>query len=204
MADERQRLSRERIVEAAIEIMDESGLAALSMDRLGRKLSVTDMALYKHVLSKDELLSLMLDELVSGLPPMPQGSAEETLRAFAWGLWTVLRAHPQMLPLLAAKPLSSPMIRAAAADAQLKLSAAGCTQVAASGALFSLAAYTLGAAGLVIGGSLEIAAALTNGVSEAPSEAREALRTPIDWERAEANFTGGLEALLSGLLAQLG
>jgi AcrR family transcriptional regulator len=204
MSDERQRLSRERIVTAAIEIMDESGLGALSMERLGRKLSVTDMALYKHVPSKDELLSLMLDVLVSGLPRMPSGSTEETLRAFAWGLWTVLGAHPQVLPLLAARPLSSPTIRAAAADAQVKLSAAGCTQAAASGALFSLAAYTLGAAGLVIGGSLEIAAALTDSVAEAPSEVGKPRPTPIDWERAEANFTGGLEALLAGLLAQLG
>ena len=125
MPDERQRLSRDRIVSAAIEIMDESGLASLSMERLGRRLGVTDMALYKHVPSKDELLSLMLDALVSGLPPMPAGSAEETLRAFGWGLWTVCRAHPQVLPLLTARSLGSPAIRAAAADAQVKLERRG-------------------------------------------------------------------------------
>ena len=204
MSDERQRLSRDRIVSAAIEIMDESGLASLSMDRLGRRLSVTDMALYKHVLSKDELLSLMLDALVSGLPPMPAGSAEETLRAFGWGLWTICRAHPQVLPLLSARPLSSPTVRAAAADAQVKLVAAGCSDAVASGALFSLAAYTLGAAGLVIGGSLEIAAELADGADSKPSEAHGLVPAAIDWERADANFAGGLEAMLSGLLSRLG
>ncbi len=204
MSDERQRLNRDRIVSAAIEIMDESGLASLSMDRLGRKLGVTDMALYKHVPSKDELLSLMLDALVSGLPPMPAGSAEETLRAFGWGLWTVCRAHPHVLPLLTARPLGSPAIRAAAADAQLKLVAAGFSDAVASMALFSLAAYALGAAGLVAGGSLEIAAELTDGSSTTRSEAPMPSPGTVDWASADANFTTGLEALLSGLLSQLG
>ena len=204
MSGERQRLSRDRIVNAAIEIMDESGLASLSMDRLGRKLSVTDMALYKHVLSKDELLSLMLESLVSGLPPMPQGTAEETLRAFAWGLWTVCRAHPQVLLLLAAKPLGSPAIRAAAADAQVKLIATGCTDVSASRALFSLAAYALGAAGLVVGGSLDIAAELSDEGIETRPELRTPLHTAIVWETADEDFGEGLEALLSGLLTRLG
>ena len=204
MSDERQRLSRDRIVSAAIEIMDETGLASLSMDRLGRRLSVTDMALYKHVMSKDELLSLMLDALVSGLPPMPEGDAEETLRAFSWGLWAVCRAHPHVLPLLTARPLSSPAIRAAAADAQVKLSAAGFSGAAASVALFSLAAYTLGAAGLVVGGSLELAAELTDGATTPLPDAPEPVHDTIDLASADANFTTGLEALLSGLLAQLG
>lgn len=202
MADERRRLSRDRIVKAAVEMMDEGGLGSLSMERLGRRLGVTDMALYRHVPSKDDLLALMLDALVSGLPPMPAGSAEETLRAFGWGIWTVCRAHPQVLPLLASRPLGSPAIRAAAADAQSKLIAAGCAEVAASGALFSLAAYTLGAASLVIGGSLEIAARLSTGVAEA-TELHEASPLPIDWDRADASFAAGLEALLTGLLAQL-
>ncbi len=204
MSDERQRLSRDRIVSAAIEIMDETGLASLSMDRLGRKLGVTDMAIYKHVRNKDELLSFMLDALVSDLPPMPAGSAEETLRAFGWGIWTICRAHPQVLPLLSARPLSSVTIRAAAADAQVKLVAAGYSDAVASGALISLAAYTLGAVGLVIGGSLEIAAELGAGADPGPSDVPGPLPATIDWQRADAIFGRGLEALLFGLLSQLG
>jgi AcrR family transcriptional regulator len=204
MSDERQRLSRDRIVSAAIEIMDESGLASLSMDHLGRKLGVTDMALYRHVQCKDELLSLMLDALVAGLPPMPTGSAEETLRAFGWGLWTVCRAHPYVLPLLTARSLASPAIRAAAADAQAKLGAAGFSDAAASSALFSLAAYALGAAGLVVSGSLELAAELTDGAATTPSEAGTPVPGTIDWVSADTTFATGLEALLCGILSQLG
>ena len=69
----------------------------------------------------------------------------------------------------------------------------------------SLAAYTLGAAGLAInGGSLEIAAELADGADSKPSEAHGLVPAAIDWERADANFAGGLEAMLSGLLSRLG
>jgi AcrR family transcriptional regulator len=204
MPTERERLSRERVIDAAIEMMDEAGLASLSMERLGRRLGVTDMALYKHVANKGELLSLMLDALVSRLPPMPTGSLEETLRAFAYGLWSVCRAHPEVLPLLAAKPLGSPAIRAAAGEAQARLTAGGCDAATASGALFSLAAYTLGAAGLVTGGTLAIAAELTDGPTNESFPGRRPPTAAIDWQRADANFVLGLEALLAGLAPRLG
>jgi TetR/AcrR family transcriptional regulator, tetracycline repressor protein len=203
MPPEREKLSRDRIVHAAIEMMDESGLAALSMERLGRSLGVTDMALYKHVSSKDELLSLMLDALVSRLPATPTGDLEDSLRGFALGIWSVIRTHPEVLPLLAAKPLGSPAIRAAAGQAQAQLTAAGWDGPTASGALFALAAYTLGAAGLVTGGTLAIAAELTDG-APAESVERRPPKAAIDWERADIGFGFGLEALLTGLRAQLG
>ena len=202
MPPEREKLSRDRIVRAAIEMMDESGLASLSMERLGRSLGVTDMALYKHVASKDELLSLMLDTLVARLPATPPGSPEDTLRAFGLGLWSVCRAHPEVLPLLAAKPLASPAIRAAAGQAQARLMAAGWDAATASGALFALAAYSLGAAGLVTGGTLAIAAEFVDGAPAASAEQRPP-RAAIDWERADMGFAFGLEALLTGLRAQL-
>ena len=48
-------LSRERIVEAAIELADTDGLAALSMARLAERLGCGTMSLYRHVANKDEL-----------------------------------------------------------------------------------------------------------------------------------------------------
>ena len=62
--------------------------AAAACARLGLActvyMGVTDMALYKHVSSKDELLSLMLDALVSRLPATPTGDLEDSLRASAF------------------------------------------------------------------------------------------------------------------------
>jgi AcrR family transcriptional regulator len=63
-------LSVDRIVQAAVEIADAEGLAAVSMARVAESLGFTPMALYRHVSSKDELLVLMSDA-VPGPPDIP-------------------------------------------------------------------------------------------------------------------------------------
>jgi AcrR family transcriptional regulator len=54
-------LSLEQIVAAAIELADEQGLGAVSMQRVAQRLGFTTMSLYRYVASKDELLLLMQD-----------------------------------------------------------------------------------------------------------------------------------------------
>jgi AcrR family transcriptional regulator len=48
-------LNRERVLEAAVAIADQDGIAALSMRRLGRELGVEAMSLYNHVAGKEDL-----------------------------------------------------------------------------------------------------------------------------------------------------
>ena len=57
----RSRLSRERVLRAAIAHADEGGLEALSMRRLAEELGVAPMALYRHVANKDDLIDAMVD-----------------------------------------------------------------------------------------------------------------------------------------------
>ncbi|MGH3670584.1 MAG: TetR/AcrR family transcriptional regulator, partial [Pseudonocardiaceae bacterium] len=54
-------LSRPRIVRAALRLVDEKGLLALTMRALATDLEVSPMALYNHVRDKDELVDLMVD-----------------------------------------------------------------------------------------------------------------------------------------------
>ncbi|RLV56010.1 TetR/AcrR family transcriptional regulator [Aeromicrobium phragmitis] len=61
-------LSVDRIVRTAVEIADAEGLAAVSMARVGQELGYSSMALYRHIASKDELLTLMGDRF-AGEPP---------------------------------------------------------------------------------------------------------------------------------------
>jgi AcrR family transcriptional regulator len=60
-------LSRARIVQAAFELIDEEGLDALSMRRLGHRLNAGATTLYWYVASKDQLLDLVVDELFGEL-----------------------------------------------------------------------------------------------------------------------------------------
>jgi AcrR family transcriptional regulator len=67
----RQALSVERVVAAAIEVADQHGLAAVSMSRVADQLGASTMALYRHVASKDELLTLMVDGATGPPPALP-------------------------------------------------------------------------------------------------------------------------------------
>ncbi|MBE1876714.1 TetR/AcrR family transcriptional regulator [Myceligenerans pegani] len=64
-------LSVERIVQAAMELADAEGLAAVSMARIAEAVGYTPMALYRHVAGKEELLVLMSDAVAADLPDIP-------------------------------------------------------------------------------------------------------------------------------------
>lgn len=64
-------LSAERVVAAAIEVADEHGLGAVSMSRVADQLGASTMALYRHVASKEELLTLMVDGAAGPPPQLP-------------------------------------------------------------------------------------------------------------------------------------
>src|SRR5687767_3202180 len=69
-ATTRGRLSRERVLAAAVVLADAGGIEALTMRRLGEELGVEAMSLYNHVANKDDLLDGMVDLVFAeiGLP----------------------------------------------------------------------------------------------------------------------------------------
>ena len=79
-------LSRPRVVRAALQLVDEKGLAALTMRGLATELGVSPMALYNHVQDKEELVDLMLDLVLEevDLSPVP-GDWCRQLRAVVLG-----------------------------------------------------------------------------------------------------------------------
>lgn len=68
----RAKLSRERILSAALAIVDEEGLDALSMRRLGRALSVEAMSLYRHFRSKADLLDGLHEAVLARISVPPR------------------------------------------------------------------------------------------------------------------------------------
>jgi AcrR family transcriptional regulator len=69
----RERLNRERVLQAAVALADESGMGAVSMRRLAQELGVVPMALYKHVADKEELLDGMVDTVIGEIDPPDPG-----------------------------------------------------------------------------------------------------------------------------------
>lgn len=91
-------MSHEKIVEKAVEIADEHGLAAVTMQRVAESLGFTTMSLYRYVANKDELLMLMIGA-ESLVPPRRQSGPDwrENLRAWAADIREMYRAHPWVL-----------------------------------------------------------------------------------------------------------
>lgn len=62
------RHDRESVARTALALLDEVGLADLSMRRIAARLDVQPSALYWHVANKQELLADLADRITAGLP----------------------------------------------------------------------------------------------------------------------------------------
>jgi AcrR family transcriptional regulator len=89
-------LSLPRIVAAAVRIADAEGLDAVSMGRVAAELGAAPMSLYRHVSSKEELLTLMVDAAWGGSPdPRAPGEGwRDGLSRWAWTMRTQISRHP--------------------------------------------------------------------------------------------------------------
>jgi AcrR family transcriptional regulator len=103
-------LSRDAVVEAAIEVADRDGLEGLSMKAVGQRLGCTAMALYTYVPGKDELLDLMYDRVHAELPtsyPVTDGW-RAAARAWARDVGEFFLRHPWTLQISYARPVLGP------------------------------------------------------------------------------------------------
>jgi AcrR family transcriptional regulator len=127
----RRRLSRERVLRAAITHADAGGLEALTMRTLAEELGVAPMALYRHIANKDDLVDAMVDVVFSeiDLPASTAGwktamrqraiSAREVLSRHRWAIGLMesrtrpgpanLRHHDAVIGTLRAAGFTIPM-----------------------------------------------------------------------------------------------
>jgi TetR/AcrR family transcriptional regulator, tetracycline repressor protein len=103
-------LSRERIIEVALALLDEDGAGGLSMRRLAERLDVAPNALYSHVRDKADLIDGLVDEVYAGLDftPEPSGDWTEQLATLGRAIRDHLRAHPAVVPLAFQQPALGP------------------------------------------------------------------------------------------------
>ena len=100
---QREKLSRDRVIEAALRVMDTDGLEAVSMRRVAREVGVEAMSLYNHVRDKDDLLDGVRLRVFSefAFPELDPQDPYENGRRVAMAWRDLLNAHPNMLELLA-------------------------------------------------------------------------------------------------------
>jgi len=102
-------LSRERVLDAAFALADETGVESLSMRRLAKSLGVEAMSLYNHVGSKDDLLDGLVELVFEEIEPPPSGVDWRTaMRRRAISTREALRRHPWAIGLMEARSQPGP------------------------------------------------------------------------------------------------
>ena len=105
-------LSRERIIEASIELLDSSGESGLTFRALSERLATGPGAIYWHIDNKRDLLAAACDAMVTRtLNETVVTTPEKTIRAVAVSLFDAIDEHPWVGSALTSSPGLSPIVR---------------------------------------------------------------------------------------------
>jgi AcrR family transcriptional regulator len=141
----RRPLTRERILQAGLRLIDQLGLESFTMRKLAQDLGVDPMSLYRHFENKDALLDGVADVLWGEVElPGSEIGWEALLRSMATSLRALAHAHPHAYRLLCNnQSLSLAMLRLS--DVTLTyLQQAGFAQKRALEILCTVCSYAMG------------------------------------------------------------
>ncbi len=216
-AKPRQVLTRDRVLAAALALVDQRGLEALTMRSLGEALSVEAMSLYRYCPSKADLHAGIADRVLGEIVFTPANRGWRLdLRNAMRGFWRVLVSHPNAVPLMLITPLNTPRGREAGEGMVRLVGQAGFAPRDAHRIFRMLQAFALGTALMLranrLGGGVVSTSADGGSVgSRAPNAERLAPKTAYPLLRAalsglesidlEADFEVGLDLQLDGIEA---
>lgn len=204
-------LSREQILEAALALVDEEGLAALSMRRLAEELGAGTMTLYGYFRGKDELLDALVD--VSSvrsrlLQELGDGTWREQLSRLALAVREALGEHRWEIELRLRRPLISPGAMRVTEAAMQILQGAGLPAAAAARAYRTLFLYTFGFSGFGDPADPELVRRESVAqIAPLPADEYPAVSAAVDeladTMSGEDQFQYGLELILDGIESRL-
>jgi AcrR family transcriptional regulator len=205
----RARFTTEQIAAAALGIVDNAGVGALSMRALAAALGTGPMTMYNYVPDKEGLEELVVAAVVDEVRlPEPTDDWVEDVHAAAAAMWRGIRAHPAAIPLVLTRRTSS-ATGFAVADAVIgALGRGGLKDADRLAAFHAVLALVVGAA------QAELAGPFTRGSNATDAAARigsvaattypnvEALSHVAVHTSVEADFERGLRMLLDGIAAR--
>ncbi len=200
------RLSRELIVDTALELVAQRGVDGLTMRALARALGTDPMAVYRHVRDKDELLGALCDAVLAELEPLdPAGPWRPQLERLADDLRGRLAARPSLVPVLAGAPIT-PAAVAVTEQALALLARDGVPADVAAKGFAALFAYVLGFAAAeaalpAAADREQLRAGALHHLGD-PAEARPHLDDALALLEEPGDFAFGLELILDGVEAR--
>jgi TetR/AcrR family tetracycline transcriptional repressor len=204
------KLSRERIVEAALQIVARDGLDALSMRRLAQELDVWPMSVYRYFRDKEELLDAVVDGAAEEIAlSAGSGSWREQIRELLQDARAALGQDPAGLRTRFTRAMLTPgALRLSEAGLRI-LQDAGFEPEEAARAWRALCGYAFGFTGFDDDASPDDAARRARAALAAlPADEYPALTAAADGfagaMAAQEELDYGLDRLLDGLEARLG
>lgn len=195
-------LSRDRVLRAALDLVDREGVDALTMRRLGRELGVEAMSLYGYVDSKEDLIEGVVEQVFREMPLVVPGPGDwrDRVRRHAAMYRQVLLDHPNAVRLVGRRPLDSETVAAFVDSALAELRAIGLDLSTAGRVLGIIASFTLGHVAERVGDELRVR-------TPPPTDARvDAVRYPnlaaagqmvaADYDR---EFELGMDFIIAGI-----
>ncbi|MGA7204556.1 MAG: TetR/AcrR family transcriptional regulator [Specibacter sp.] len=199
-------LGHAQITKAALKLVTRDGYKALTMSGLAKALNVAPSALYNHVESKQDVLLLVQDAIMERVDVSAFGTRpwDEAVRLWAHSYRDVFSAHVPLIPVIALLPVTNAPQTITMYEAVTKgFVQAGWPQGHIINAIVALESFIFGSAYDVnaphdIFAPGELAAQAPNFTA-----AVEHRRSPAGQGDANAAFSLGLDAMISGLAATL-
>lgn len=205
---EREALSRERIVDAAIAQADAKGIGGLTMRGLAARLGAKPMSLYYHLANKDELLQAMTTAVLAQVRlPKPSADWTSELRATAIDYHQILQRHPWAASLMLASS-SADEVRYAYMESILRcLREGGLSPALTDHAYHAIEShilgYTLWAGGMNLGSEEDVAALAQRFLPTIPRDVypyiAEHIEQHLQPREPGIDFVFGLDLILDGL-----
>ncbi|HEU0115191.1 MAG TPA: TetR/AcrR family transcriptional regulator C-terminal domain-containing protein [Thermomicrobiales bacterium] len=201
-ASAREPLTSERIIEAALRIIDDEGLRALTMRRLGLALGVEAMSLYHHLPGKAAVLSGVAESLLGGLrlEAANDGTWQDRMRQLARAYRGLAHAHPNAFPLIVMREHRTPQVTRLL-DLTIRICRdAGATEDDALNVFLTLGGFVSGFALFEIGGFFALTGERSPEMATSPEagdDGRDRALTPGDEQ-----FELGVTTILIGLAEQ--
>jgi AcrR family transcriptional regulator len=115
--------TRRRLLDAAGELLDAGGPAAVTLREVGARAGVSRSAPYRHFTDKESLLTALaieawndVGDVLEALPSRPDATPERSLRDALFALVAIGRSRPHLYRLMFTTPADDPTAAVAAAE----------------------------------------------------------------------------------------
>ena len=211
----RAELSRDRILAAALDLIDAKGLNALNRRDLGGALGASTMGMYRHFHNKAELLDAVVDHVVEGFAPTPiSGSWQTQARSLSLRVRAAMLAHPELADLIGRELRRSPTSLRVNTEIIERLRVAGVPEALLPHTYWAISSYTTGYALLEAqtyrhrrksaarrsdAERQRKLAAMLQAVEDIPADVRQSAAVVLSRPLDDQQFLFGLDCLIRGL-----